>query len=195
MRKLFYATKNRYKIQSMEDILKGTDIELITPYDVDLDLNVEENGETVIENAILKAKPYYEKFKIPTIAADTALYVEKFEKQPGLHTRRVDGKYLGDDDLEKYYIDELVKVGGESKAYYNTGIVLIVNDEIKKIEIKEEFVMKSEICKNERKNDALGRIAFDTKLNKYFCELTEEDKKKSDNDFDEKCLKFIVENI
>lgn len=196
MKKLFYATKNKYKIQNMKDRLKETDIELITPYDIDLNLEIEENGENVTQNAILKAKPYYEKLKIPTIAGDTALYIEKFEKQPGLYARRVNGKYLDDDELEKYYISELIKVGGESKAYYNTGLALIVNGEIKTIEIKEdEFIMKANICKAKRKSDVLGRIAFDPKLNKYFCELTEEDKKKSNNIFDKECLEFIIKNI
>jgi len=196
MKKLFFATSNKYKIQNMKDRLKETDIELITPYDINLCLEVEEDGETVTENAILKAKPYYDKLKIPTIAGDTALYVEKFEKQPGLYARRVNGKYLNDEELEKYYIEELIKIGGESKAYYNTGLALIINDEIKIIEIKEdEFIMKAQICKAERKNDVLGRIAFDTKLNKYFCEMTEEDKNKSDNVFDKKCLEFILDNI
>lgn len=196
MKKLFYATKNKYKIQNMKDRLKETDIELITPYDINLDLEVEEDGKTVIENAILKAKPYYDKLGIPTIAGDTSLYIEKFKKQPGLYARRVNGKYLDDEELEKYYISELIKIGGESKAYYNTGLALIVNGKIKTIEIKEdEFVMKSDICKEERKNDVLGRIAFDTNINKYFCQMTEEDKKKSNNIFDKKCLDFIVDNI
>jgi len=194
MKELFFATKNKYKIQNIEDILKGTDIEIITPYNINIDLEVEENGKTVIENAILKAKPYYERLKIPTMAADTALYVEKFEKQPGLYARRVNGKYLNDDELEKYYIEELIKIGGESKAYYNTGIAIIIDDEVRTIEIKEEFVMKSEICKAERKNDVLGRIAFDEKSNKYFCEMTKE-KRKNENGFDKECLKFIIENI
>jgi len=195
MKELFFATKNKYKIQNMKDILKGTEIKLITPYDMKLDLEVEEDGETVIENAILKAEPYYKKLKISTIAADTALYIEKFEKQPGLFARRVNGKYLNDDELEKYYIEELNKIGGESKAYFNTGLALIVNNEVKTIEIKEEFVMKAEMCKAERKNNALGRIAFDTKFNKYLCELTEEEKKKSDNIFDKECVDFIIKNI
>jgi len=196
MKQLFYATKNKYKIQTMKSRLKETDIYLITPYDIGIDIDVEENGKTVIENAILKAKAYYEKVKIPTIAADSALFIEKFEKQPGLFARRVNGKYLNDEELEKYYIEELKKVGGESKAYYINGLALIVDDEIKTVNLKEdEFILKSDIYKGERGNDALGRLAFDTKINKYFCEKTEEDKKKSDNTFDKECLKFIQNNM
>lgn len=89
MKKLFYATKNKHKIQNMKDRLKELEIGLVTPYYVDMDIDVEESRNTVIENAILKAKAYYEKVKIPTIAGDSALFVEKFEVQPGLFVRRV----------------------------------------------------------------------------------------------------------
>ena len=196
MKKLFYATSNKYKIQTMKNRLKSSDIELVTPKDININIEVEENGSTVIENAILKAKAYYEKVKIPTIAGDSALYIEKFDKQPGLFARRVNGKHLNDDELEKYYINELKKVGGESKAFYITGLALIVDDKLETIEIKEnDFILKSDISKEERKNDALGRLAYDSKHNKYFCELTDEDKKENDNIFDKKCVEFIIDNL
>ena len=196
MKKLFYATSNKYKIQTMKNRLKGLSIELVTPKDININIEVEENGNTVIENAILKANAYYEKVKIPTIAGDSALYIERFDKQPGLFARRVNGKNLNDDELEKYYINELKKVGGESKAFYITGLALIVDDKLETIEIKEnDFILKSNISKKERGNDTLGRLAYDTKLNKYFCELTDEDKKENDNIFDKKGVKFIIDNL
>ena len=196
MKKLFYATKNKYKIQGMRDRLKELEIELITPYDINIDIDVEENGATVLENALLKAKAYYEKVNIPTIAGDSSLFVEKFKEQPGLFVRRVNGIYLNDDELEKYYIDELNKVGGKSEAFYITGLAMIVNGEIKTVEIKEDtFILKSNIFQGKRNNDALGRLEFDSKINKYFCEMTEKDKKIRNYTFDKKCVNFIIENI
>ena len=172
MKKLFFATKNKFKIQNMKDRLKGIDIELISPYDINLDTEVEENGETVIENAILKAKTYYEKVKIPTIAGDSSLFVEKFDKQPGLYVRRVDGRELDNEELEKYYIKELEKVGGRSKAFYITGLAMIIDGKIKTAEIKEdEFILRADACKCNDIKDPLGRIEFDEKINKYFCEM------------------------
>ena len=147
MKKLFYATKNKFKIQNMKDRLKNLEIELITPYDIQISIDVNEDGNTVIENAILKANAYYKKVKIPTIAGDSSLFVKKFVSQPGLFVRRVDGKYLNDDELEEYYIQELDKVGGESKAYYITGLVIITEAGLKIKEIKEdEFFLTSHIC-------------------------------------------------
>ena len=196
MKKLFYATKNKYKIQNMKDRLKNLEIELITPYDVNINIDIEENGKTVIENAILKARAYYEKIKIPTIAGDSSLFVDKFDKQPGLMVRRVNGVYLDDEELENYYIEELNKVGGESEAFYITGLAIIKQDEVKTIEIKEDmFILKSNICKGVRSSDALGRLEFDPKINKYFCEMTEEEKELRNYIFDKECVNFIINNI
>lgn len=192
MKKLFYATGNKYKIQSMQARIKGLDIELITQKDLNIHIEIEECGKTVVENAVLKAKAYYDIVKMPTIAADTALYVEKFEKQPGLFVHRVNGKDLTQEETLKYYIEELKKIGGESIAYYNTGLALINNDKLYTKEIKEdEFTFTSKECDKPSKYDILSRIEYDKKLKKYICELTEEEVKNRNNTFNVQCIEFI----
>ena len=81
--KLFYATKNKFKIEQMEDRIKGLGINLITPYDIDINIEVKEIGKTVLDNALIKAKTYYNLVKLPVIAADSSLYVEKFRSHQG----------------------------------------------------------------------------------------------------------------
>lgn len=196
MKKLFYATKNKFKIQSMNNRLNGLDIEIITPYDLNIDIDIEEDGNTVTENATKKAQAYTKLVDMPIIAGDSALYIEKFKVQPGLHVRRINGKYLNDDELERYYSNELEKLGGESIAYYITGLALISKDKIHTIEIREnDFLMTSKIYNGERNNDALGRLEVDIKSNKYFCEITNIDKKNTDSNYDKKCVEFIKNNI
>ena len=196
MKKLFYATKNKFKIQSMNNRLNELDIEIITPYDLNIDIDIEEDGNTVTENATKKAQAYTKLVDMPIIAGDSALYIEKFKVQPGLHVRRINGKYLNDDELERYYSTELKKIGGESIAYYITGLALINKDKIHTIEIREnDFLMTSKIYNGERNNDALGRLEVDIKSNKYFCEITNIDKKNTDSNYDKKCVEFIKNNI
>lgn len=196
MKKLFYATKNKFKIQSMKNRLNELDIEIITPYDLNIDIDIEEDGNTVTENATKKAQAYTKLVDMPIIAGDSALYIEKFKVQPGLHVRRINGKYLNDDELERYYSTELKKIGGESIAYYITGLALINKDKIHTIEIREnDFLMTSKIYNGERNNDALGRLEVDIKSNKYFCEITNIDKKNTDSNYDKKCVEFIKNNI
>ena len=55
MKKLLIATNNKGKVKELQELLKDTGIELITPADIDLNLDVEEDGETYAENAIKKA--------------------------------------------------------------------------------------------------------------------------------------------
>lgn len=56
MKRLLYATGNKYKIESMRERLKGTDIEIISPNDLNIKLNVVEDGKTVVENAQKKLR-------------------------------------------------------------------------------------------------------------------------------------------
>lgn len=196
MKSLFFATRNKNKIENMEYRLRDYDIKLITPYDLNIDLDINENGKTVTENALIKAKEYYKKTNIPTIAGDSALFVEKFNNQPGLFVKRVNGKELNDDELENYYIWELEKVGGQSKAFYITGLAFIKDDKEYLQEIKEKsFIFKADRYKGEKSNDPLGRLEYDEDSNKYFCEMNEHDKKERNIYFDKECVNFILNNI
>ena len=196
MKSLFFATRNKNKIENMEYRLRDYDIKLITPYDLNIDLDINENGKTVTENALIKAKAYYKKTNITTIAGDSALFVEKFNNQPGLFVKRVNGKELNDDELENYYIRELEKVGGQSKTFYITGLAFIKDDKEYLQEIKEKsFIFKADRYKGEKSNDPLGRLEYDEESNKYFCEMNEYDKKERNFYFDKECVNFILNNI
>ena len=192
MKKLLYATGNKYKIESMKKRLEGMDIEIISLNELNINIKVNENGKTVTENAMIKAQAYYKIAKIPTIAGDTALYIKEFEKQPGLYVHRINGKELTMEETQDYYVEALKKVGGESEAYYYTGLAIIKDGQEYTKEIKEDtFIFTSKVSDKPSKYDGLSRIQIDPKLQKYICELTEEDIKKRNCTFDIECVNFI----
>ena len=192
MKKLLYATGNKYKIESMRKRLEGMDIEVISPKELNINIKVNEDGKTVIENAMIKAQAYYKIAKIPTIAGDTALYIKEFERQPGLNVHRINGKELTMEETQNYYVEELKKVGGKSEAYYYTGLVIIKEGKEYIKEIKEDtFILTSKVSEKPSKYDGLSRIQIDPKLQKYICELTEEDIRKRNCTFDIECVNFI----
>ena len=196
MIEVFFATMNKDKIMKMKNRLKDLDINLVTPYDISISIEIEENGENVIENATLKAKAYFDKIKIPTIATDSALYVEKFEVQPGLFVKRINGVTLDDEKLEEHYINELNKVGGKSNAFYVTGIVIVQCGKVDSIEIKEDnFTFTSKIYEGKRGLDPLGRLEYDDKIKKYFCQLNENEMDKRGYCFDIEAKKFIISKL
>ena len=192
--KLFYATKNKFKINNMVSRINDMDIEIVSPYDLDIEIDVDECGNTVVENAKIKALAYSNNVDIPIIAADSSLYVDSFEKQPGLFVHRVDG--LSKEEIEDFYIEELNKVGGSSNAHFVTGVALIINGECKTIEIcEDEFLFTSNKFDGPKGFDDLGRLEYDTKLNKYFCELTGDEMKSRGYTFDNKLREFLIENL
>ena len=92
--KLLFATGNQMKYEMMKERLKELqEIEVLIPKMLDINIDVVEDGLTPEENAIKKASQYYEAAKMPTIAEDSGLYIDKFsdDEQPGLFVKRVNG--------------------------------------------------------------------------------------------------------
>ena len=198
--KLLYATGNENKYRLMKRRLKElTDVEVIMPKHINLKIEVKEDGNTAEENAIKKAKAYYEATKLTTIAEDSGLWVEKFseEDQPGLFVKRVDGREdLSDEEILKRYIDKLNKIGGKSDARYITGLALI-NEEGKVYSktIEEELFILT-IEKNNKKYTSggfLDILSYDPINNKYFNELNEEEKLKRYYIIDNQIRKMVKE--
>lgn len=196
--KLLFATGNQYKYTLMKDRMKPLeDIEVIIPKMLGVDINVIEDGTTPEENAIKKAKEYYEVTKLPVIAEDSGLYIDKFSEQdqPGLFVKRVNGREdLTDEEILSYYINKLNEYGGESPACYHTGVCLIDEDGNihSSTTIEHKFLLTSKKHDVETiKGSVLDCISYDTMFNKYFDERTEEEKKAHWKELDEKYRQMV----
>lgn len=78
-KKIFLATRNEGKINRFKNLIHhtGFDVEIFTPFDLKIeDIEVEENGKTLAENAEIKARAYFGKVDIPILANDTGFFVE-----------------------------------------------------------------------------------------------------------------------
>ena len=65
---LLIATTNKGKRKEIFDLLKMLPLELLTPDDISLDMDVEENGTTYLANARLKARAFCRASQLPTLA-------------------------------------------------------------------------------------------------------------------------------
>lgn len=181
--KLLFGTGNKNKYLLMKKRLEELkDIELIIPGMIDLKLDIVEDGNTPEENAIIKAKAFYEATNMATIAEDSGLYVEEFDddEQPGLFVKRVNGiEGLSEEEILSSYLERINNHGGLVHASYHTGVCLIDSDgNVVSTTINEtSFEMTNEVNFKED-GDVLDSISFDIEANKYFNERTDEDKKK-----------------
>lgn len=95
MEKIVIASNNAGKLREIREIL-GDRFELLSLKDAGLTVDVEENGSTFEENAIIKAKAVYELCGIPALADDSGLAVDALGGAPGIFSARYAGGH-GDD--------------------------------------------------------------------------------------------------
>ena len=104
MKRIIFATKNEGKVREVRDILKNLKTKILSLSDVDFSGDVEETGSTFEENAKIKAKEIFEKYKMPVIADDSGLVVEQLNGEPGIYSAR----YAGADAMDKQNNDKLL---------------------------------------------------------------------------------------
>ena len=199
--KVWFATTNPAKIKKYYDRLKEKDIELITLKDIGINLNVDESGKDALENAYIKAKAYYDVTNIPTIGMDNNLFIEElpYEKQPGTHVRRINGKELNDDEMIEYYCNLVKEYGGKLTAKWVYGMVIYNGKESKEYSwSKSHFYFIDKPSQKRNPGYPLDSISIMPECNKYFVDLTDEDRNKNKdkaNYREDDVIDFIVNNV
>lgn len=89
--KFVLASKNKHKQAELQTILAPYDIELVLQSELGLDLEVEENGTTFLDNARLKAEAVMRASGLPAIADDSGLVVDALDGAPGVYSARYGG--------------------------------------------------------------------------------------------------------
>jgi XTP/dITP diphosphohydrolase len=92
MNKLLIATNNKGKVKELQELLKDTGIDLVTPAQIDLQLNVVEDGNTYAENATKKAIAFANAGGMISLADDSGLEVDALDGTPGLYSARYSPK-------------------------------------------------------------------------------------------------------
>ena len=93
MTTIIVATKNAHKVREMNELLADLgSIKLITMAEAGLDAEIEENGKTFEENAIIKASFVAKETGHPSIADDSGLSVDVLGGEPGIYSARYASK-------------------------------------------------------------------------------------------------------
>ena len=100
--KYVLATHNPGKLKEMGAILAQFGVEVVSPKDLGLTVDVEETGATFAENAMLKAKAICDAAGLPAIADDSGLCVDALNGGPGVYSARYGGEGL--DDRGRYML-------------------------------------------------------------------------------------------
>lgn len=200
MKEILFATGNATKSKRFEKGLLNNNIKTLNLKDINIKLDVVEDGTNAIENARIKARELYRLTNKASMGMDDTLYLEGVdeEKQPGLFVRRVNGKELNDEEMIEHYTS-LVKEysdNGRINAKWVYGLV-VINDKGEEYEYtwyKDDIYMVSEVSKKRNPGYPLNSITKSRKLDKYLVDMTDEDKEKTKVS-EEHVVEFIVNSL
>lgn len=122
--KIVFATNNKNKLSEIREIL-GSGFEVMSLAEIGCHEDIPETGDTLLDNAVQKARYVFEKYGYDCFADDTGLEVDALDGEPGVHSARY---AEGTDHDSNANMDKLLyKLGDESRrtARFRTVIALL----------------------------------------------------------------------
>lgn len=188
--RLLYGTTNQAKLDFMNRIVKPLGIELVGLYDFDQPIpKADETGSNPLENAIIKARIYYDAYKMPVFSCDSGLYFDGIEDalQPGTHIRRVNGRELSDEEMIAYYSTLAKQFNNQLLARYKNAISFIYDDQtifnsMDASLMTEPFLIIDKPHGKRVNGFPLDALSVDYSTNRYYYDLENEAVYKSEID-------------
>ena len=137
--KIIFATGNKNKMREIREILSDLGMEILSMKEAGIDKEINENGKTFEENALIKARTVAEDTDAVVLADDSGLEIDYLNKEPGIYSAR----YLGEDTSyeikNQALLDRLSDVKKEDRtARFVCAIAAVLPD-------KREFVVRETI--------------------------------------------------
>ena len=178
MTSILIATNNQGKLIEFQELLKDVNIELVTPAQIGLDLDVVEDGRTYAENATKKAVAFAEASGLISLADDSGLEVDALDGAPGLYSARygsTDGVKLSDAERRQYLLSQLHSKPRPWTAHFHATVAIATPDG--EIHLTEG-ICPGEIIPDERGTGGFGYdpIFLLTELGTTMAELSMDEK-------------------
>ena len=176
--KIIFATSNEGKLKEIRMILEDTKVQILSLKEAGVQADVEEDGTTFEENAIIKARKIMELTGEAVLADDSGLEVDAMNKEPGIYSAR----YMGYDTSYKIKNQHIIsrlegKTGKERSARFVCVIALVLPDGT---EITTRGTMEGQIGYEEKGENGFGYdpIFYLPAYQCYSGELAPEEKNK-----------------
>ena len=124
MEKLIVASNNPNKLKEFAAILGGR-YEIVSMRDAGIDADIEENGTTFEENALIKAQYVMDVSGCAAIADDSGLEVDALDGAPGVYSARYCGRHGDDEANNDLLLENLRNVPAPRTGRYVAAIALV----------------------------------------------------------------------
>ena len=173
--KIILATHNADKRKEMMAALASLNVEILSLVDFPHVGEIVEDGDTLTENAIIKAKTVFEITGIPAISDDTGLSVDALDGAPGVYSARYAGENATYTDNVDKLLEEMKDVPSQLRgAQFQTSMVFLNND----TELIVHGVVKGKITETPKGVGGFGYdpVFYIPENEKTFAEMTIQEK-------------------
>lgn len=139
--RLVFASHNNHKADEIRAALPES-ISIVTLSELEYFQEIPETGNTLFENALIKAKKVFELFQLPCFADDTGLLVEALQGKPGVYSARYAGENASASDNISLLLANM-QPHANKKAMFQTVFCYIDRNKIEHFfsgELKGEIV-------------------------------------------------------
>ena len=171
---LLVATNNAHKLKEIRTILSPFHITLYGMKDLNLDIgDVEENGKTYYENALIKANALKKLTTMPIIADDSGIEIEALNNEPGIYSSRYASSFGGYPQTFEHIFKELE--GKSRRARFVCDIVLV---NVEEKPMRFEGIVPGRIVEKVTDKSDFGYdpIFIEDSLNKTYASMSEKEK-------------------
>lgn len=126
------ATNNAHKLEEVRRILPPT-YEVLSMSDINCAADIEETGDTLEANSLIKAQYVWDHYHMDTISDDTGLFIEALGGEPGVYTARWAGDH-GVDQNNRAKALRLLRSETNRKACFRTVVTLIKDGKTYQVE-------------------------------------------------------------
>ena len=116
MKRIIFATGNAGKMREIREIMSDMDVEILSMKEAGISADIEENGATFEENALIKAKAIAAYTDDIVLADDSGLEVDYLNKEPGVYSARYLGEDTSYDIKNQSILDRLAGVEKEKRT-------------------------------------------------------------------------------
>ena len=116
MKRIIFATGNEGKLREIRMILKDFPVEIVSMKEAGIDVDIDENGTTFEENALIKARTIMKMTGDIVLADDSGLEIDYFDGAPGVYSARFLGENTSYDVKNQYILDKMENVPEEKRT-------------------------------------------------------------------------------
>ena len=173
--KIVIATHNKDKFKELYHGLSSLDVELLSLYDFPEIKEIIEDGKTLEDNALIKARTVHRITSLPAISDDTGLEVDVLGGTPGVFTARYAGENCSYLDNVNKMLKEMKNVPENKRGATFKTVMAYIDDNV---ELTSEGIVQGTITRTKKGVAGFGYdpIFYVPDLKKTFAEMKIEEK-------------------